>query len=216
MSGSVRSGSQQQPVPPVGVPSVVVPCQSDMKGLDSSHLSGVMEWTFSESQSDIQGRTGSNACVFIALLMGKLSIERKLTWPTGDLLPESWKGALHEAMIKGDQIHDDLFDHEAPSASVDEADSLAGAECGVQSLGQQIDIFGITPINQLSNWLMQEAQNKSKSYNVIVADERAFQPVVTGDQFSMIVDSHSHGNKGAIIACCQRGHIGSLLFGLML
>ena len=25
----------------------------------------------------------------------------------------------------------------------------------------------------------------------------------------MIVDSHRHGSKGAIIACCQRGHVGS-------
>lgn len=72
-----------------------------------------------------------------------------------------------------------------------------------------IDIFGISPINQLSNWLMQEAQNKSKSYYVIVADERAFLLAMNGDQSAMIVDSHRHGSKGAIIACCQRGHVGS-------
>lgn len=111
---------------------------------------------------------GSNACVFIALLMGKLSNARNLTWPTGDLLPKSRKGALHEGMIKGNQIHDNLFDHEATNVTIDEADSLAGEECGVRLLEQEIDIFGITPINQLNNWLMQDAQNKSKSYNVIV------------------------------------------------
>ena len=72
-----------------------------------------------------------------------------------------------------------------------------------------IDIFGIAPINQLSNWLMQEAQNKSKSYYVIVADERAFLLAMNGDQSAMIVDSHRHGSKGAIIACCKRGHVGS-------
>ena len=74
---------------------------------------------------------------------------------------------------------------------------------------QFIDIFGIAPINQLSNWLMQEAQNKSKSYYVIFADERAFLVAMNGDQSVMIVDSHRHGSKGAIIACCQRGHVGS-------
>lgn len=209
VSGPVDSASQPQPVPPVGVPPIIEPCQSGTKGSDSSYFSGVMEWTFSASQSDIQCITGSNACVFIALLMGKLSFERNLTWPTSDLLPESWKGALHEAMIKGNQIHDDLFDKEATNVTVDEADSLAGEECGVQSLGQQIDIFGIAPINQLSNWLMQEAQNKSKSYYVIVADERAFLLAMNGDQSAMIVESHRHGSKGAIIACCQRGHVGS-------
>ena len=74
---------------------------------------------------------------------------------------------------------------------------------------QFIDIFGIAPINQLSNWLMQEAQNKSKSYYVIFADERAFLVAMNGDQSVMIVDSHRHGSKGAIITCCQRGHVGS-------
>lgn len=41
VSGSVNAGSQPQLVPPVAVP-----CQSYMKGSDSSYLSGVMEWTF--------------------------------------------------------------------------------------------------------------------------------------------------------------------------
>lgn len=49
---------------PTGLPS-----QAGIRG-HNSYLSGVIEWTFSESQSDIQGRTGSNACVFIALYMG--------------------------------------------------------------------------------------------------------------------------------------------------
>ena len=52
----------------------------------SSNLTGVTEWGFSESQSDIQGRTGSNACVFIALYMGKLCFENNLAWPSGNLL----------------------------------------------------------------------------------------------------------------------------------
>lgn len=50
---------------PTGLPS-----QAGIRG-HNSYLSGVIEWTFSGSQSDIQGRTGSNACVFIALYMGK-------------------------------------------------------------------------------------------------------------------------------------------------
>lgn len=124
---SVNSGSQQQQlgVSPIGmptleVPPLEVPPQADIKGSNCSYLSGVMEWTFKESQSDIQGRTGSNACVFIALHMGKLCFERNLTWPTGDLLPESWKRALYEAMMKGNQIHDVLFDHDATNVTVED------------------------------------------------------------------------------------------------
>ena len=171
---------------------------------------GITEWSFDECQSNIQGRTGSNACVFIALHMGRLCYARNLTWPTGDVLHESWKQALREAMIKGNQIHDDLFDYHAANVTVEDAESMAGEECGVQTLGQQIDIFGINPVNQLSNWLLQQVQTSSRSFSVIVSDDRAFLIVVNSDQSAMVVDSHAHRNRGAIIACCQSGQVASL------
>ena len=88
---------------------------------------------FRRSQSNIQGRTGSNACAFIALLMGKIWTEECLAWPRGDYLPESWRKSLIEAMIKGNQIHDDLFEHQAVDLEVEDAVSLADQECGIQS-----------------------------------------------------------------------------------
>ena len=87
---------------------------------------------------------------------------------------------------------------------------MAGEECWVQTLGQQIDIFGINPVNQLSNWLLQKIQDLSRSFSVIVADDRAFLIVVNSDQSAMVVDSHSHGNSKAIIACCQSGQVASI------
>ena len=44
---------------------------------------------------------------------------------------------------------------------------------------------------------------------VIVADERAFPLAMNGNQSTLIDASHRHGNKGAIIACCLRGHVKS-------
>ena len=61
----------------------------------SSYVAGVVEWTFAESQSIIQGRTGSNACAFIALIMGKMWINGGLLWPRDVLLPEPWKQSLY-------------------------------------------------------------------------------------------------------------------------
>ena len=49
VSGPVNSASQPQPVPSVGVPPIVLPCHSGMKGSDSLYFSWVMEWTFSAS-----------------------------------------------------------------------------------------------------------------------------------------------------------------------
>ena len=179
-----------------------------MKGRPSSYVGGVVEWTFTESQSNIQGRTGSNACAFIALIMGKIWIRGSLLWPRGDCLPEPWRESLVEAMIKGNKIHDDLFDQQAVDLEVEDAVSLADNECGVQRVGQQIDIYGINPVHQLTNVLIQEAQkNTSKSCYVIMTEHRAMLLAVNSDSSAMIIDSHSHGNDGAIIACSQPGCI---------
>lgn len=150
-----------------------------------------------ESQSNIQGRTGSNACAFIALIMGKIWIRGSLLWPRGDCLPESWR-----------KIHDDLFDHQAVDLEVEDAVSLADNECGVQRVGQQIDIYGINPVHQLANVLIQEAQNNtSKSCYVIMTEHVPCILAVNSNSSAMIIDSHSHGNDGAIIACSQPGCI---------
>ena len=192
-----------------------IPVQTGMTAHRSSYLSGVIEWTFSESQSDIQGRTGSNACVFIALCMGKMFFEQHLSWPSGNCLPHSWQRSLREAMIKGNRIHDDLFDHDAINVTVEDAVSMAGEECGVRRLGPQLDIFGINPVNQLANILVQEAQNiSSQSCSVVVSDDCAFLIIVNSDQSAMLIDSHSHGRKGAIIAHSQQRNIPSLAFWL--
>ena len=76
-----------------------------IKGSPSSYVAGIVEWTFPESQSNILGRTGSNACAFIALLMGKVWMGGHLLWPTGDNLPDSCRKSLLEAMTKGNKIH---------------------------------------------------------------------------------------------------------------
>lgn len=157
-----------------------------------------LEWSFTESEADIQGRTSSNACVFIALNMGKLCFDRKLSWPSGNILPEPWRATL---------IHDDLFDHEGVNVTVDDAVLMAGEECGVRALGPQLDIFGYNPVNQVAIVLIQEAHNFTSSFIVIVSHECAFLFVVNSDQSAMLIDSHCHVNTGAIIACSPRGNI---------
>ena len=142
--------------------------------------------------------------------MGKLCFNKNLSWPTGNILPEPWRAALRGAMIKGNRIHDDLFDHEGINVTVDDAVSMAGEECGVRALGPQLDIFGCNPVNQVANVLIREAHNFTRSYIVIVSHERAFLFVVNSDQSAMLIDLHCHGNTGVIIACSPRGNILSL------
>ena len=56
--------------------------------------------------------------------------------------------------------------------------------------------------------LIQEAQsNTSKSCSVIMTQGRAVLLLVNSDSSAMIIDSHSHGNEGAIIAYSKPGNI---------
>ena len=84
--GSVDSGNQ-----PCTQYYPLVPPQTMITTSSSPFLTGVLEWSISESQADIMGRTGSNAGVFIVLYMGKLCVQKNLTWPTGNLCSESWQ-----------------------------------------------------------------------------------------------------------------------------
>jgi len=58
-------------------------------GLTSVTFSNVTEWFLNESQSNINGRSGSNACVFIALSMGKVLKGTDFEWPVGDSISRS-------------------------------------------------------------------------------------------------------------------------------
>jgi len=102
-------------------------------------------------------------------------------------------------MVKGE---------EAVDLEVKEAVSLADMECWIHRVGQQIDIFGRNPVQQLANVLLQEAQtNTPKSYSVTTTHGRAMLFLVYSDSSAMIADSYSHGNEGAIIAYSNPGNI---------
>lgn len=74
------------------------------------------------SQSTLLGRLGSNACTFIALYFGNLYFLSCLKPPSdGVTLDCEWQVSLREAILKGNEIHDDLYDTDAIDVAVDEA-----------------------------------------------------------------------------------------------
>jgi len=128
--------------------------------------------------------------------MAQLGSKQNLSWPTSDSLTESWQRSLGETKIKGNKIHDDLFDHNATEFTVDDAVSMIREGCGARKLGQ-INIFGANSVNQLANVLVPEAQNlSSQSFSVIVLYACTFLVAVIPDQSAMLIDSHSHGSRG--------------------
>ena len=132
-----ESRSRTIPSAAAAEPSIPVPTSNAIQPVVTRH--GIVEYLLpvSLSQSTIDGRTGSNACVFIALYFGSLTIKYGLNCPPNVSLPVSWKHALEEAMRKGNEIHDELFDNAAVNVSVEEAVELVAEDCNVLAVVQE-------------------------------------------------------------------------------
>lgn len=196
--------SQQQPITNVSAPATQGMGGNAMVGESITGLTHVLQWSFPSDfcQSSIAGRCGSNACTFIALYFGYLYLQDNLPPPNGNVLPMEWKHALYKAMKRGNEIHDELFEGEGVDVSVEDAVSMAGMECFVSSIDQSIDVFGQDCEDQLASVFHTLATTLQSRCNAVVTTGRTLLFIINQDGSCMIVDSHKHQNKGALIAYC--------------
>ena len=170
--------------------------------LGASIGNGVTEWYFpwNMSQSTIDNRNGSNACVFIAfnfgLLYKQFSLDNTLV---GENLNSHWQTALEHAIRAGNDIHDQLFDFEGVNVSVEEGIELAGEVCQVGQVLREYNVFGANPLDQLETVIKTLSQQR-QSFHVLVALEMAMLIIVDSCGILFFIDSHIHGTKGAVIA----------------
>ncbi|KAK3729001.1 hypothetical protein QZH41_002249 [Actinostola sp. cb2023] len=100
----------------------------------------------------------------------ELRISNGLQTPSdGVYLHEIWRQTLREAIIRGNLIHDDIFDTDAVNIAVEEAIEIASEECFVDKVERQYDIFGTNVSQQLCDIFNDLATVGRPSYNVIVA-----------------------------------------------
>ena len=171
-------------------------------------IAGIIQWSFPVDfcQSMIGGRSGSNACTFIALYFGKCLLHENLPTPCGNSLSMEWKSALYTAMKKGNEIHDELFEG-GVDVAVEDAVNMAGALCFVDSVGQGYDMFGHDCEDQLATvFEMLCTMQQSRCY-AVVSSGRTMLLIVNEDSSCMIVDSHKHINHGAVIAYCPSNSV---------
>ena len=122
----------------------------------------------------------------------------------GLVLLNVWKEVLEWAILSGNELHDELFDHEGVNVNADEAVEIAGEECGVARLGQQKDFFG-TPKQLLGDWLNALALRGQSSCHLFFSSGRTM--FLKCDSESLyFVDSHSHNDSGALIASVPSGN----------
>ena len=114
---------------------------------------------------------------------------------------------MREAIIKDNDIHDQLFEGEGSDVSVQDAVDMAGTGCRVQSIGQNFDLIGFDCQNQSQDVFesLSAPPLSHPKFNAVVTIGRTMLFIVNADGSTMIVDSHRHGSSGAAIAYCAPG-----------
>ena len=191
------------PAAPVYTPALLI------TGHTVPGIAGIIQWSFPVDfyQFMIGGRSGSNACTFIALYFGKCLLHENLPTPCGNSLSMEWKSALYTAMKRGNEIHDELFEGEGVDVAVEDAVNIAGALCFVNSVGQGYDMFGHDCEDQLATVFEMLCTTQQSRCYAVVSSGRTMLLIVNEDDSCMIVDSHKHINHGAVIAYCPSNSV---------
>ena len=200
-----RSMNSQSHTSLVNVFSTTVPSfpmSSNFIGNDVGY--GVTEWLFpwNVSQSTLDGRNGSNACVFIALCFGRIHQSAKLANFQGHQLSSQWQAALKEAIRMGNGMHDELYDRQGVNVTLEDALDAVGAICQICGVEQEFNVFGSSPLDQLENVVHSILQQSTPSFHILMVIDMAMLLIVDSDGSLILVDSHMHGSMGALIARC--------------
>ena len=195
-------------VPPASVPPGLTMPPTTIPGSISQFSSVTVEWSFPEclSQSTIMGRNGSNACAFICLYFGQVASKGVLSPRQGLMLPAQWRDSLEQSIIQGNDLHDELFDHEGVDLDVEGAVEMAGDDCGVVSLGQQKDLIGTSAKDLLAGWLNELSSRRKRSSHLFCASGRTMLLFIDSCGELYFVDSHLHKDSGALIASAPPGN----------
>ena len=111
-------------------------------------------------------------------------------------------------MIRGNDLHDGLFDHEGINLNVDEAVEMAGEDCGVVCLGLQKDLFGGNDVAKqlLAECLDELSGRGQRSFLLFFCSGRTMCLFIDNTGHFYFVDSHLHKDCGALIASAPAGY----------
>ena len=162
----------------------------------------------SMSQSNIGGRNGSNACTIISALIVKMHLERTLPPPIrqGQLSP-TFVYVFIKTIVTGNQLYDKL------------SRQLSTINLYVQEVVNNLPNLKLKCVAEESHITLQSLQAKleTKAYQNSVSACIAVLPSdkslsilfeATGEMW--IIDSHSHGNHGPLVAYLPYSNVRSV------
>ncbi|XP_067024989.1 uncharacterized protein [Acropora muricata] len=160
-------------------------------------------WVFAPeiSQSKFEGRTSSNACTFIALLMGRsFSVTRNATvnMRNEPSSPQVWLSIVSTAIREGNRVHDEVTGGEAVNFSVEEAisDLNRDGRLGKTEPREYLNVEFTNedsdrPQASLSYHLGRLSHEASNIAALVIVNEMTICFVARGEKL-FVFDSHSH------------------------
>ena len=203
VSGSVSSGSEGSS----SRPSYSVRLVYDPFGINE-----IKQFSFSAnlSQSTIGGREGSNACTLIASMVGYHFVKLGLPEPTSSTLPSQWFEVVVDSMLEGNALHDLLFDGEARNLDIEDAVESCGNDLHISTYDQPIG-FDLRngDLSPLFHSLQARVTHHERQVAVLIYGDQSVAVLMWETGAFAIIDSHTHGQYGALICYAPAGQTSS-------
>lgn len=169
------------------------------------------------SQSTLFGRNGSTACTFIALLLAKfyflnttvLQLTQQLS------LPLTWTNLIINCMSLGNQIYDNITRVPGQYFSVEEAIHFITNITGNVEVEESLDLSTVNenaavPQSSLGFYLPRLTRENNLG-SIVIMNGKTISLVGQNNNI-ILMDSHLHGQMGAMIAITSAEKIEELLY----
>ena len=165
------------------------------------------------SQSTLNGRSGSNACTFIALVLSKLFFASPEMPRPNQPLSSTWVFRMVQGMDIGNKFYDShSAGNPARMFGVIEAAQKIQGSIGIQSVGPELpaDITRQPVATANLAYHVELASTTRCTSSLFILNDKTVAFVSLG-QSILLMDSHCHGHSGAYIAMAHKSNLWDLL-----
>jgi len=153
----------------------------------------------SVSQSTIGDRRGSNACTLIATLVGYSFVKKDLPLINTIRLPAIWGTTVVNCIVDGNTLYDMVFEGQAVFLDVEDAFECFADELLLSSYDENMCNCSNQDFAPIIGLISQLSYGNPRKAGVLITEGTTVAVLVTGEGPVMIVDSHQHGQNGAVV-----------------
>ena len=172
----------------------------------------VTTWHFppAYSQSTLNGRTGSNACTFIALVLCKLHLASPELPRPHHPLSLTWVFRMVQGMEIGNKFYDSYSAGNPVMFGVRETAQKVQGSLGIVSLGPELpaDIIRQPVATANLTYHIQQASMMKQTTSIFIIDQKTVAIIPMG-QHVLLLDSHCHAQSVRMLQWLQAEAFGN-------